>query len=115
VGWGSRYLVTDEERSYAYVTDSEYSECVLRDLTTAGAGLHCADSELAIGDRILLDLKLGERHGASIKVTGEVRHASCTDDGEVRAGIEFVDVGDLERAILFRLVRDLQTREPQNA
>jgi hypothetical protein len=33
----------------------------------------------------------------------------------VRAGIEFTDVGDLERALLFRLVRDLPTREPQNA
>ena len=83
--------------------------------TTAGVGLRCPASELSVGDRVLLDLQLGERHRASIKVTGEVRHAECDDDGAVRAGIEFVEVGDLERALLVRLVRDLQEPAPQPA
>jgi PilZ domain len=113
-GWQSRYLVADEDREKVYLTDSDFTECVVRDLSTAGAGLRCSDPDLSIGDRVLLDLQLGERHRASIKVKGEVRHAAY-DDGVVDAGIEFVEVGDLERALLLRLVRDLKDRAPQNA
>ena len=56
----------------------------------------------------MLDLQLGARHRASIKVTGEVRHTASADDGSVNAGIEFTEVGDLERALLVRLVRGLK-------
>ena len=114
-GWGSRFLVTEEGREQVYVSDADYSECLLRDLSTAGAGLRCPDSELSVGDRVLLDLQLGEHHRATIKVTGEVRHAECDDDGAVHAGIEFVEIGDLERALLLRLVRDLKEPEHQPA
>ena len=107
-GWESRFLVKDEEREQIFLNDSDFSECVLRDLTTAGAGLHCSDPTLTVGDRILLQLQLGERHRATIRVTGEVRHAASAHDGSVSAGIEFTEVGDLERALLMRLVRDLK-------
>jgi hypothetical protein len=41
-------------------------------------------------------------------VTGEVRHAVADDNGVVTAGLELVEVGDLERALLLRLVRELE-------
>jgi hypothetical protein len=37
-----------------------------------------------------------------------VRHTVSTDDGSINAGIEFTEVGDLERALLVRLVRGLK-------
>jgi hypothetical protein len=90
------------------VSDSDYTECFVRDLSTTGVGLHSSGGELAVGDRVLLDLRLGARHGASIRVTGEVRHAVADDNGVVTAGLELVEVGDLERALLLRLVRELE-------
>ncbi len=114
-GWDSRFLIApaDGERELVYVTDADYSDCTLRDITTVGVGLRVHGAELSVGDRILLDLQLGERHRASIKVTGEVRHAAASDDGSWNAGIEFTVVGDLERALLARLVRDLEEPAPQ--
>ena len=107
-GWTSRYLVDDPDTDRPYVSDSDYTECFVRDLSTTGVGLHSSGGELAVGDRVLLDLRLGARHGASIRVTGEVRHAVADDNGVVAAGLELVEVGDLERALLLRLVRELE-------
>ena len=107
-GWTSRYLVDDPDRDHPYVSDSDYTECFVRDLSTTGVGLHSTGGELAVGDRVLLDLRLGARHGASIRLTGEVRHAVEDDNGVVTAGLELVEVGDLERALLLRLVRELE-------
>ena len=56
----------------------------------------------------MLDLQLGARQRARIKVRGEVRHTTSAEDGSINAGIEFTEVGDLERALLVRLVRDLR-------
>jgi len=69
-GWTSRYLVDDPDTDRPYVSDSDYTECFVRDLSTTGVGLHSSGGELAVGDRVLLDLRLGARHGASIRVTG---------------------------------------------
>jgi hypothetical protein len=114
-GWDSRYLVDDPDREQVYVSDSDYTDCVLRDLSTAGVGFHSTGAELEVGDRLLLDLRLGERLRASIRVTGEVRHAAADEDGVVSAGVEFVEVGDLERALLLRLVRDLEPPRAENS
>jgi hypothetical protein len=107
-GWDSRYLVADPDREHSYVSDSDYTECVLRDLSMAGVGFRSADRGLTVGDRVVLDLRLGERHRASIRVTGEVRHTTPDHDGVINAGVEFVEVGALERALLLRLVNDLE-------
>jgi hypothetical protein len=109
--WDSRYLVADPDREQIYISDSDYSECVLRNLSTEGVGFECSGRELEVGDRVVVDLRLGARHRASIRVTGEVRHTVSDEDGVVRAGVEFVEVGDLERALLLRLVRDLDTTD----
>jgi c-di-GMP-binding flagellar brake protein YcgR len=105
--------VADPERDQVYVADSDYTDCVLRDLSTAGVGLHAAGPELEIGARLLLDLRLGARQRASIRVTGEVRHTTSDGTGRVTAGVEFVEVGNLERALLLRLVRDLQRQHAE--
>ncbi len=101
--------MTDQTDQIAFRDKSEYAPCVLRDLSVAGAGLELSGRDAAVGDRVVLDLQLGERQRASITVTGEIRHAEPVDDGLVVAGVEFVDVGDLERALLLRLVRNLQS------
>jgi hypothetical protein len=56
---------------------------------------------------LVIDLNLTEhRRAASIRLHGVVRHAASRGDGsrQVRAGVEFVDVGNLERALLRRLL-----------
>jgi hypothetical protein len=106
--------VDDPDRETTYVADGDYTECVVRDLTTTGVGFDFAGCDLAVGDRVLLDLRLGERHRASIRVAGEVRHAAADDEGVVTAGVEFVEVGDLERALLLRLVRALESAKADN-
>jgi hypothetical protein len=105
LGWPSRYVLTDDSALFAYHS-FDHSPCVVHDLSIAGAGLKLSGRDVCVGDRVVLDLQLGERERASIQVTGEVRHARTDDDGHVWTGIEFVDIGDLERALLLRLLHD---------
>jgi len=112
-GWESRYRVVDESREHFHYAGDDYEPCVLTDLSMEGAGLHLIDGDVTIGDRIELDLPLGAHRRASIQVRGEVRH--LTDDGAPRAGLEFIEVGDLERALLYRLLRDMPETASQTA
>lgn len=114
VGWDSRFRVVDEAREHLHYAGDDYESCVLTDLSMDGAGLHLVGAEVAVGDRVELDLPLGARRHASIQVRGEVRHASY-DDGTARAGLKFIDVGALERALLLRLLRDMNTSAAQSA
>jgi len=113
-GWEGRYRVVDEAREHLHYAYDDYETCVLTDLSMEGAGLYLTRGDVNVGDRIELDLPLGANRRASIQVRGEVRHAS-SDDGAPRAGLEFVDVGDLERALLLRLLRDLHGSASQSA
>ena len=113
-GWESRYRVVDESREHLHYAGEDYEPCVLTDLSMEGAGLHFEAGEVTVGDRIELDLPLGAHQRASIQVRGEVRHATV-EEGTPRAGLEFVDVGDLERALLYRLLRDLDQDLSQTA
>ena len=110
IGWPSLYVVADEFHQFAYRTPSDHAPCVVHDLSIAGAGLELSGRELSVGDGLVLDLQLGEHGRASIELTGEVRHTRTDHEGVVRAGIEFVAIGDLERALLLRLLRE---RSPQ--
>ena len=115
-GLGEPVLLTDEGREQVYLADSDYSGlCAPRPLhRRSRIALQRADAEpWATPSSSTSDW--GARHRASIKVKGEVRHAASADDGSVSAGIEFTEVGDLERALLFRLVRDLEVPERQTA
>jgi len=108
VGWESRYIVVDASREVIYVSNSDYTPCILHNLSMDGAALELTDAAVAVGDRVLLDLPLGERQRATIKVRGEIRHTTPDPDGSTNVGVEFREVGDLERALLFRLLRDMK-------
>ncbi len=114
-GWDSRYRVVDDSRQHTHYAGEDFEPCVLADLSTDGAGLHLTEGEVEVGDYVELDLPLGANRGASIQVRGEVRYKSADDEGTPRAGLEFVGVGDLERALLFRLVRDMHSAAAQSA
>jgi hypothetical protein len=106
--------VVDEAREHLHYAGDDYEPCVLTDLSREGAGLHVTGGDVAVGDRVELDLPLGAHQRASSRVRGEVRHAS-SDDRAPRAGLEFVDVGALERALLLRLLRDMKSPASQPA
>ena len=113
-GWEGRYRVVDLEREHLHYAGDDFEPCVLTDLSMDGAGLHLEHGEITVGDRIELDVPLGAQRRASIQVCGEVRHTT-SDDGLARAGLEFVEVGDLERALLLRLLRDMDQTASQTA
>jgi c-di-GMP-binding flagellar brake protein YcgR len=77
------------------------------DVSAGGAGLELLGVELGagigIGGRIVVDLRLVRSTMARVTLTGEVRHIAVVDDG-VRIGLRFVEVGELERVLLLRLV-----------
>jgi len=114
VGWESRYRVVHEEREHLHYAGEDYEPCLLTDLSMEGAGLHIVAGEVTVGDRVELDLPLGAHRRASIQVRAEVRHATV-DEGAPRAGLEFVEIGDLERALLYRLLRDMNENVTQSA
>ncbi|HEX5586504.1 MAG TPA: PilZ domain-containing protein, partial [Acidimicrobiia bacterium] len=94
-----------------FIDTTEQAPCVVHDLSLAGAGLELTDPAVAVGDCVVLDLHLSDhRRGASIKLTGVVRHTSAEHGAPVRAGLEFVEVGNLERALLRRL---LEAQRPE--
>jgi len=107
LGWESRYVVRAPDRLDDYLFAAQQSSCVVHDLSTMGAGLVLDDPEVTVGDTLVIDLALTNHvRAASIRLQGVVRHATPPDEGggEMRAGVEFVDVGALERALLRRLV-----------
>jgi hypothetical protein len=103
--------VVDQTREHLHFAGDDFAPCTLTDLSMDGAGLELGDdvdTDVSVGDCVELDLRLGADRLASIKVRGEVRHTTPVGDGTPRAGLEFVQVGDLERALLLRLLRDLE-------
>jgi hypothetical protein len=112
-GWQSQYVLADGADELWFLAAASQASCVVRDLSVAGACLELPEGDVSVGDRMVLDLQLGERRGPTIRLAADVRHATTDDDGQVRAGIEFDEVGDLERALLLRLVRDLDSLERQ--
>jgi c-di-GMP-binding flagellar brake protein YcgR len=75
------------------------------DVSAGGAGLELlgACAAAGLGDRSVVDLQLVRTNTARITLTGEVRHTTPLEIG-VRVGVRFVDVGELEQALLVRLV-----------
>jgi hypothetical protein len=109
LGWESRYAVHDPDHADDFFLATRQSACVVHDLSRKGAGLELDDASVNVGDTLVIDLNLtGHRRAPTIRVHGVVRHTTAAGDGDhpVRAGVEFVDVGDLERALLHRLIED---------
>jgi hypothetical protein len=113
-GWFGRYRIIDVSREHLRYAHDDFRPCLLTNLSMQGVGLHLDEGTVQVGDWIELDLPLGAHRRASIQVRGEVRH-TASDDGAPRAGLEFVEVGDLERALLLRLLRDMKDTTPQSA
>jgi hypothetical protein len=73
------------------------------DVSTGGAGLELLGPSAEVGDRVVVDLQLVRANTPRLTLTGEVRHVAPTAGG-VRVGLRFVGVGELEQALLVRLV-----------
>ena len=73
-----------------------WRKCRVLDISTTGAGLELQDSspEETEGRRIIL----------AVQLTAEVRYARQGDDG-LRAGAQFVDLTDAERAYIESIVK----------
>jgi c-di-GMP-binding flagellar brake protein YcgR len=81
----------------------EWSRCRVLDVSIGGAALELFGPAVALGDSVVVDLQLVRSSVARVTLTGEVRHESTVDDNQ-RIGLEFVDVSDLEHALLRRLL-----------
>ena len=81
----------------------EWSGCRVLDVSIGGAALELFGPVVTVGDSVVVDVQLVRNSVARVTLTGEVRHES-TVDGNQRIGIEFVDVSDLEHALLRRLL-----------
>ncbi len=117
LGWESRYAIGDPDRTDDFFLATRQSACVVRDLSSIGVGLELDDPAVAVGDTLVIDLNLTEhRRAPTIRVRGVVRHMTPPGAGDrpVRAGVEFIDVGDLERALLHRLI-DERTKTARQA
>lgn len=99
-GWLARYV-----RVEASGTESggDWSRCRVLDVSNGGAGLVLLGPPAQLGRRVVVDLGLVRSNMARVTLTGEVRHVAPVVDG-VRIGLRFVDVSELERALLLRLV-----------
>jgi c-di-GMP-binding flagellar brake protein YcgR len=113
-GWQARYRVVDVSREHLRYAGDDYETCTLTDLSMKGVGMHLASGVVNVGDVVDLDLPLGAHRRATIQVRGEVRYVTV-ERGEPRAGLEFVEVGDLERALLLRLLRDMNQHTSRSA
>ena len=95
-GWLGRYVPDG-------ASTREWSRCRVLDVSAGGAGLELLGARVDVGDRVVVDLQLVRTNTARITLTGEVRHTTPVAAG-VRVGVRFVDVGELEQALLARLV-----------
>jgi hypothetical protein len=113
-GWMSSYVVANGDDEWS-ISMADNVPCVVQDLSAAGVGLELASPDVRVDDQLVLDLQLGSDRRASIRLTGRVRHLTPSGHGCVRVGVEFLNVGNLERALLQRLLDDLKRRKSESA
>jgi len=105
-GWLGRYATLDapwDDWDRWSAEPLGWARCRVLDVSIGGVGLELLGHEVAVGDRMTIDLQLVRSTMAWVALTGEVRHAATTDDVQ-RVGIRFVDVSDLQHALLRRLL-----------
>jgi hypothetical protein len=95
-GWPGRYVSPEGP-------GCDWSHCRVLDVSTGGAGLELLGPAAEIGHRIVVDLPHVRSTSAPVTDTGEVHQAKRVPTG-LRVGVRFVEVGELERALLRRLV-----------
>jgi hypothetical protein len=81
---------------------SGWRDCTLVDVSGTGAGFQAymlaTDAvQLSTAELELIDASGGE---GRIRLRGQVRHLTRSDEGHVRVGIEFVGLTELERRLL---------------
>ncbi len=85
---------TDWRGKFMFENDPEHRwrDCRVLDVSSAGAGLELAGTreDQIVGGRLLL----------AVHLRGELRNVGLGRDNRLRAGIEFVDLTDGERAYL---------------
>jgi hypothetical protein len=109
-GWMSSYALAKDDGDEWGLALADNVPCVVHDLSIRGAGLELARADVEANDQLRLHLQLGSDRKASIQLTGTVRHLTPTDNGCVRVGVEFVDMGTLEHALVQRLLEGLKER-----
>jgi hypothetical protein len=94
-----------------------WRECSIIDVSTLGVGIDLChpdpiellglwkDGELRLDMSRSITLRLALGPSVDMTVAGEVRNAGSGPDGTVRAGIEFIDLTEVERSIVELLER----------
>lgn len=107
-GWLGRYALDPScrhDRDDTTATALDWARCRVLDVSVRGTGLELFGPPVGVGDRLVVDLRLLRSNMASVTLTGEVRYCNPGPHDARRVGLEFVDVGDLEGALLQRLVK----------
>jgi len=94
-GWPGRWQVADDE-------SSAWGTCQIIEISIVGVGLELDDllTDDLIGRRLVVETTAPSGTAVSIRMEGDVRHASQFHPGRTRVGMEFVDLSETERQIL---------------
>jgi hypothetical protein len=88
--------------SGTYTDDDAAHHCKVIDISVLGLGLELIGEVPAdlIGHRLSIEIQAPVGNSVRLRLIGQVRNISPTKDGSTRAGLEFVDLSETERAIL---------------
>jgi hypothetical protein len=98
VAWQGRCTAADDP-------DRRWTDCHLIDVSIAGAALELSDQPTRVGARLVLEIREVPGEVVGMVFNADVKNVGRTDRG-YRIGVEFVDVGALERAVLRSLFGD---------
>ncbi len=96
VEWPTKFQVEGER-------DLSWRECTVIDVSRGGAGvvLYETTAEEIQHRRLIVEVTVPP---ATLRLRGDVRHATSTDDGGLRVGIAFGSLSALERDMLDSLI-----------
>ncbi len=94
-GWPGKWHLADDELT-------AWDTCQIIEISIAGVGLELDDplADDLIGRRLVVESTAPIGTAVTIRLEGEVRHASRLHPGRTRVGVEFVDLSATERQIL---------------
>ena len=94
-GWPGRWRVADDESSNWY-------SCQIVEISIVGVGIELDDllTDDLIGRRLVVETTAPSGAAVSLRLEGEVRHASRLQPGSTRVGLEFIGLSETERHIL---------------
>lgn len=90
----------------SYNSNTSWREAEVKDFTRLGVGLLVDDTDLGVGDTVLLKVTLGPDKPKlfDFRVTGTIRNHAF-EDGKHRLGVEFVGAGIFSRVPVAKLGR----------